>query len=64
MPDADKPDASAQPRLTPRAQADAQARRDRQAAALRENLRRRKQQSRDRAAEEAAPPAVEASRDD
>ncbi len=34
------------PDLTPRAQAEAQARREREAAALRENLRRRKQQAR------------------
>ncbi len=36
----------AKPTLTPRAQADLEARRAREAAALRENLRRRKQQPR------------------
>ncbi len=36
------------PSLTPRAQAEAEARRAREAAALRENLRRRKAQSRAR----------------
>ena len=38
------------PSLTPQAQADHQARREREAAALRENLRRRKAQTRAREA--------------
>jgi hypothetical protein len=47
-----------QPNLTPRAQAEADARRAREAAALRENLRRRKLQARAREddSEPQAPP--------
>ena len=41
---------SPQPDLTPQAEADRQSRLEREAAALRENLRRRKQQVRGRAA--------------
>ena len=40
------------PQATPRAQAAEQARREREAAALRENLRRRKVQARARAADD------------
>jgi hypothetical protein len=43
------------PHLTPRAAAEAEARRAREAEALRENLRRRKLQSRARDSEQAAP---------
>lgn len=46
----DKPaDAKPRPHLKPKALADLEARRAREAAALRANLRRRKQQVRDRA---------------
>jgi len=42
---------SKRPRLTDRALADQQARKEREAAALRENLRKRKEQARARASE-------------
>ncbi len=42
------PPSKTPPTLTPKAEAEQQARRDREAAALRENLRRRKAQSRAR----------------
>jgi hypothetical protein len=48
----------ARPTLTPRAQAAAEARRAREAEALRENLRRRKQQARERAGEEEKRPGA------
>jgi hypothetical protein len=48
---ADPPRKPPKPTLTPRAQAAEEERRARQAEALRENLRRRKQQVRDRAGE-------------
>gem|GEM_PF-1498638 len=57
---ASRPDAPAppvSPRLTERAEAAAAERRVRQAEALRENLRRRKQQARARTEPEAADPA-------
>jgi hypothetical protein len=44
------------PNTTPRAKADAEARRAREAEALRENLRRRKLQARSREAKTEAPP--------
>ena len=44
------------PNTTPRAEAEAEARRAREAEALRENLRRRKLQSRARDTQQAAPP--------
>ncbi len=43
------------PDLTPRAAAEALARREREAGALRENLRRRKQQARERTTDTDAP---------
>jgi hypothetical protein len=45
------------PTMTPKAEAELQARRDREAAALRENLRRRKAQTREKAARSKAMPA-------
>ena len=52
------------PDLTPRAAAEAQARREREAAALRENLRRRKQQARVRACDTNEAPEPPAQSDD
>ncbi len=46
------------PNATPRAEAAEQARREREAAALRENLRRRKDQARARDAQAALPDSV------
>jgi len=53
----DQPDQPPRPNLTPRVLADKAEREARQAAALRENLRRRKEQTRARTTPPAPPPA-------